>query len=331
MKKGNKRLHPIIITKNCIKAVITFDCVAVLRSDYSLWLLHPFTSRMCQKLRERQRDGKHPYWDEAELGSKPKFQKLMKNVSTISASAMTMAIVQMDGSLWVWDRMQHGYENEPHFYKLANRIKTAEAGEGVLLAISQDGTLLYWEKKGYDSYCSQKPRHILENVVQISVGVGHYAAIQSDGSLWMWGKNDCGQLGNGTCNDKEKPKRIMDHVIQVSLGARHSAVIDEKHQLWMWGNNEQGQLGTVLPGNRSKPVMVMKNVQKVSLGYSHTGVIDIKQQMWMCGFNGKYEVLGNGDIQNHRGFIKNTSYITDLKLHGDRTVVFVKNKLIGWN
>lgn len=63
MKKKEKGLLPIIIKKDCIQAAITFDCVAVIRSDHSLWLLHPFTSRMHYKFRERRRDGRRSYWD----------------------------------------------------------------------------------------------------------------------------------------------------------------------------------------------------------------------------------------------------------------------------
>lgn len=79
MKKKEKNLQPLKITKDCIQAVINFDSVAVIRSDHSLWLLHPFTSRMCMKLQKRQREGKQPYWDEKEFGPKPKFKKLMEN------------------------------------------------------------------------------------------------------------------------------------------------------------------------------------------------------------------------------------------------------------
>lgn len=326
MKKKKKRLLPVKITKGCIQAVVTFDYMAVIRPDHSLWLLHPFTSRMCYKLRERRRDGLRPYWDETEFGPKPKFKKLMENVSTVSVTAMTMAVVKTDGSFLIWDRMQAGFEDKPNFMKIADEIKTAEAGEGVLLAISQDGTLLCWEKQEQNGYCGQQPKKIMEHVIQISAGVGHYGALREDGSLWMWGQNDCGQLGDGSYINRASPEKIMEHVTQVSLGARHSSAVDKKHRLWMWGDNTLGQLGTVLFGNRRKPVRVMENVRKVSLGYSHTGVLDLNQQIWMCGFNGKYGALGNKDMRNRRKLRKikmNSFGVKDLVLEADRTVVIL--------
>lgn len=204
MKKKN--LQPVKITKDCVQAEITFDTVAVIRSDHSLWMLHPLTSEMCCKFRKRQREGRRPYWDETEFGPQPKFKKLMENVSMISAAAMTLAVVKTDGTLLVWDRMQSGCEDRPHFVKIADGIKTAESGDGVLLAISRAGTLLYWKKQEQNSFCGP-PEKLMEHVKQVSAGVGHYAALTEDGSLWMWGKNDCAQLGDGTHTDRHKPKR----------------------------------------------------------------------------------------------------------------------------
>lgn len=321
MKKKEKRLRPVKITKDCIQAEITFDYVAVIHSDHSLWWLYPFTSRMCYKLRERQRDGQKPYWDETEFGPKPKFKKLMENVSMVSATAMTMAVVKTDNTLWVWDRMEPGHQDLPHFIKIADNIKIAEAGESVLLAINQDGMLLCWKKQEDNGYQDQPPGKIMEHVTQVSAGVGHYATIKEDGSLWTWGKNDCGQLGDGTRIDRETPGKIMEHVMQVSLGARHSAAVDEKHQLWMWGDNTLGQLGTFLSGSRKNPVRVMKNVRKVLLGYSNTGVLELNRQIWMCGGNGKYGSLANGNIRNSRRFIKIGLNIENIKLKSDRFLI----------
>ena len=321
MKKKN--LQPVKITKDCIQAEITFDTVAVIRSDHSLWLLHPLTSEMCCKFRKRQRAGRRPYWDETEFGPQPKFKKLMENVSMISAAAMTLAVVKTDGTLLVWDRMQSGCEDRPHFVKIADGIKTAESEDGVLLAISRAGTLLYWKKQEQNSSCGP-PEKLMEHVKQVSAGVGHYAALTEDGSLWMWGKNDCAQLGDGTHTDRHKPQKIMEHVIQISLGARHSAAVDTRHRLWMWGDNTLGQLGTHLPGSRKKPVMVMRNVREVSLGYSHTGVLDQKDQIWMCGFNGKYGALGNTEYRNCRRLRKMKQggfNVKNLKLQADRAVL----------
>lgn len=39
---------------------------------------------------------------------------------------------------------------------------------------------------------------VMTDVVQTSLGSGHTCAVKIDGSLWCWGRNDHGQLGDGT-------------------------------------------------------------------------------------------------------------------------------------
>ena len=42
------------------------------------------------------------------------------------------------------------------------------------------------------------PLKVLENVTSVTAGDYSAYAITSDGSLWSWGRNDYGQLGDGT-------------------------------------------------------------------------------------------------------------------------------------
>ena len=43
---------------------------------------------------------------------------------------------------------------------------------------------------------------------QIAAGEGYTVALKSDGTLWAWGRNEDGQLGDGTTTDKDFPQRI---------------------------------------------------------------------------------------------------------------------------
>jgi hypothetical protein len=79
----------------------------------------------------------------------------------------------------------------------------------------------------------------------VSVALGdHTCAIKQDGSLWCWGRNDSGQLGDGTNTDKNAPVQIMSSgVVAVSLGGAHTCAVKQDGSLWCWGNNYSGQLG----------------------------------------------------------------------------------------
>lgn len=122
---------------------------------------------------------------------------------------------------------------------------------------------------------------------------GYTAAIKEDGSLWTWGDNRCGQLGDGTIENKYTPIKIMDNVVAASAGCDHTAVIKEDGSLWIWGWNEDGQLGDGTTENKTTPVKIMDNVAAVSMGFSHTAAIKEDGSLWTWGEN-IFGQLGDG-------------------------------------
>lgn len=307
MEWKKKKLRPAIITHDCIQAEITFDRLFVVRLDHSLWMLYPFTSEMWLEFREKR--GKNLSF------TIPKFTKIMENVEQISTSAMTIAAVKTDHSLWIWN---HCGKGKPEFIEYAGNIHTAATDESGLMVLDQTGKLFFW-KREEQQYC-QNADAIMDDVADISAGVGFYAVVKKDGSLWTWGRNDCGQLGDGTHTNQSNPVRILEDVIQVSLGARHGAAVDRKHNLWTWGENSFGQLGRGNCKDAAESIKVADNVKKVSLGYSHTGYLTIDNQLWMAGFNGKYGSLGDGRIENRDRPVLIGERIKDLALGADRAV-----------
>lgn len=307
MEWKKKKLRPAIITHDCIQAEITFDRLFVVRSDHSLWMLYPFTSEMWLEFREKR--GRNLSF------TIPKFIKIMENVEQIDASAMTIAAVKTDHSLWLWN---HCGKESPKFVEYAGNIQMAASDESGLMALAQTGKVFFW-KREEQQYC-QDADMIMDEVLSISAGVGFYAVVKKDGSLWTWGRNDCGQLGDGTHTNQSNPVKILEDVIQVSLGARHGAAVDRKHNLWSWGENSFGQLGRGNCKDAAEPIKVADNVKKVSLGYSHTGYLTIDNQLWMAGFNGKYGSLGDGRMENRDRPVLIGDEIKELALGADRAV-----------
>ena len=61
----------------------------------------------------------------------------------------------------------------------------------------------------------------------MSGGGDHTAAIKTDGTLWAWGRNNNGQLGNGTRINYSSPIQIglLTNWKQVSGGSDFTAAI----------------------------------------------------------------------------------------------------------
>jgi alpha-tubulin suppressor-like RCC1 family protein len=79
----------------------------------------------------------------------------------------------------------------------------------------------------------------------VSAGSNHSLGIKKDGTLWAWGKNDYGQLGDGTIVNKLVPTQIGNDANWkvISAGYNYSAAIKSDGTLWTWGINEFYQLG----------------------------------------------------------------------------------------
>ncbi|MDT7513461.1 InlB B-repeat-containing protein, partial [Bifidobacterium sp. H1HS10N] len=91
---------------------------------------------------------------------------------------------------------------------------------------------------------------------QISGGSSHSLAVGSDGNAYAWGKNNYGQLGNGTVTRQATPVvvRTPDRTTypdlpknftyaQVSAGNLHSLAVGSDGNAYAWGLNVNGQLG----------------------------------------------------------------------------------------
>lgn len=75
------------------------------------------------------------------------------------------------------------------------------------------------------------PIKISEEVVDVSGGYLRGMYVKKDGSLMSWGRNDCGQLGNGTVTafskstSPQQAVKVMDDVTKVSTSWSYSLAI----------------------------------------------------------------------------------------------------------
>lgn len=86
---------------------------------------------------------------------------------------------------------------------------------------------------------------------------GHGMMLDQKGTLYTWGRNDEGQLGNGTTNIFGEPQSIGTGYSAVAAGSRHSLALGIDGSLYAWGDNEFGQLGIGMELDHSTtPVLI---------------------------------------------------------------------------
>ncbi len=133
--------------------------------------------------------------------------------------------------------------------------------------------------------------------VSISAGRSHSCAIQDNGELVCWGRNNFGQLGDGTNGQSNSPVEasLSGVPVQVSSGDWHSCAILNDASIECWGRNGHGQLGDGTNTDSSVPVSVSLSGGKalaVSAGANHTCAVlnDWSLRCWGANDNGQLGV-----------------------------------------
>jgi alpha-tubulin suppressor-like RCC1 family protein len=135
------------------------------------------------------------------------------------------------------------------------------------------------------------------SVIFVSAGGYHSMIIRGDGTLWATGRNNYGQLGDGTTTFKSTPVQVMSDVSNVSAGYEHTMIVKTDGTLWATGRNNFGELGDGTTTNKLTPIQVMSDVSFVDASWDHTMILKNDGTLWATGFNMHGE-LGDGTKTN---------------------------------
>ena len=85
----------------------------------------------------------------------------------------------------------------------------------------------------------------MTGIVQVAANASFAMALKQDGSAVAWGKNDLGQLGNGSFTDSASPVPVtgLGSASQLAAGRSQAFAILKDSTLRAWGNNGNEQLG----------------------------------------------------------------------------------------
>lgn len=215
------------------------------------------------------------------------------------------------GKLFCWGSNEHGqlglgiqrtFQPVPRQVMQDKNFFMVSAGRHHTCAITRKGfnqpdELYCWGKNGYgqlgDGTTLDRFEPVLvanvEDPILVSAGDDHTCAVTrykendiDQGKIFCWGRNDFGQLGDGSTDSSPWPVQVadLDHQLPLNItaGRAHSCAVVLRNistPLFCWGDNRAGQLG-LYPGShpgdfQTKPMEVnLNNVHELSAGDSHT-------------------------------------------------------------
>ena len=206
------------------------------------------------------------------------------------------ARVGTGGSAWAWGHNDFGQLGDgsttdsavPVMVQLptATTVTEVSAGRFNSLALTSAGRVLAWgENHRGELGDGTKTDSAIPvsvklpagvKVIAIATGFGHSLAIAANGHVYAWGRNQRGQLGDGTTTDRHSPVRVHlpagTKVTAVAAGAVYSLALTSTGRVLAWGLNHRGQLGIGVNTDRHVPVAVKlprgTRVTGIDAGYS---------------------------------------------------------------
>lgn len=146
---------------------------------------------------------------------------------------------------------------------------------------------------------------LVANAVKMDSYIDNSAVVLEDGSLWVWGKNQNGQLGNGTSSNINTPFKLEDSgVVDVALGIDFTMYLKSNGSLWALGVNDVGQLGDGTYVSSTVPVEVLTSgVVAIAAGDRHGMIIKDDGSLWATGVNFDGQI-GDNSNDNRPSYVQ---------------------------
>jgi alpha-tubulin suppressor-like RCC1 family protein len=252
---------------------------------------------------------------------------------SVSSGEHHSCAIKSSGELWCWGNntngqlgkvfpstgLYSGFATVPvHIDSSPQVWRKIAAGTQYSCGIDNDGKLYCWGSNtdgrlgiGADMSTSAtitvvRPQSRWQSV---STSRSFACAIDDGDQAWCWGKNDRGQLGNGSPLTATVPVplatppnwEVSSRIVQIAAGVEHACLVKDDASLWCWGTNDGIQNGP-MDGSLTATVAIrdpnmMSQWAYVSAGRTYTCAIQNDNSLQCRGSNA-YGMLGNGTTRS---------------------------------
>jgi alpha-tubulin suppressor-like RCC1 family protein len=259
---------------------------------------------------------------------------LQSGVIGISAAGGQTCALILGGAVRCWGNNKYGQLGDGTGEIRRSPVAIESLGQGVAkvvtgwnhtCAVMGNGEVKCWGWNYYGQLGDETKttrsqpvnvRRLMEDAADIAPGWAHTCATTAAGGVKCWGRNESGQLGDGTNIDSIVPLAVAGLVptnlpsmnkatptgslipgraLAISISQYHTCALTTLHKLKCWGSNGSGQLGngSVFSSPSPTPVSGLNaGVNVVAAGEFHTCAIGTGNEVWCWGSN-DFGQLGN--------------------------------------
>jgi alpha-tubulin suppressor-like RCC1 family protein len=130
------------------------------------------------------------------------------------------------------------------------------------------------------------PPSSVSNTIDLEMGFVHGCALSAAGEMACWGRNEAGQLGDGTTNTSTKPLKVegLSPLAAIAAGTRISCAIQKDGKLFCWGTGF---------GLRPKEISGLQGTP-IDVAVGHHVCVLLSDSRVACFGSNDYGPLGDG-------------------------------------